>query len=440
MFGTTTELQRRRRMLEMLTQQPQQSALVRTQAPGLPQSAPQSMPAAPMPPAPAIPARAPARPAPSMFAPPGAPAPAEPQGSDEFTAVARRIVPDDSPLAMEQSAQTFTPKKPTLLNQLGFLAQGFDEGPRGYSAARQNFDARQRADWERQQTAASRTTAIDAVRRILATDQDPNVRAVAQMAGTPEAFIEWYAEWKDKEANRGLQSRELDQGDRGLDQNDKRIGLSERELEAGIETNRRQTDLGWYDAQTRRKAVEDSSPGKDPLERGMIANDVDQVQQFADAASTLGGLIPDLNAFAQANTDEPGTGGGSWASWFPLVNKPTEEMRQITSRLAPALRMAGSGSMSDKDMEFLLDQVPNTGRSQQANLQTIQRFKAAARRAQERETYARQYLRRDRSLETFNRFWSAYINDSSIADGDTRDFATWMRDKQQAAAAAGGRR
>lgn len=117
----------------------------------------------------------------------------------------------------------------------------------------------------------------------------------------------------------------------------------------------------------------------------------------ADAAG-VDTALSDLERFARLQEQQQ-TGGlltipGApqvAAAWDPQI----AEMNEISARLAPAQRQAGSGTMSDRDLALFLQSVPGAGRPEASNNAIIDRGRQeGARRqlyAQFLDRYAREY-------------------------------------------------
>lgn len=358
--------------------------------------------------------------APAVQSGPGAPPPAGPQtpapATEEEIEVRATPTPAyDGPLAMDPGRRGFRANMswPERFQVIGATMQQMADNRGQIGATVGNIEQRQREE-----------TAQQALRRIYNT-LSPELQDVVRMAPTADAALGMIVQIRQQEAQNAQADRRLGQGDSELEL--RRTG-QDRDYELG----RGRLDVDRTNAQTSR-AVADAqieAGGRDPLTRGLINADVDALSGMTESMNALQGMLPDMAAFESANEDEPGTGPGSFGTWAPLGigrNTSTQDMRAITARLAPTLRQAGSGAMSDRDLQLFLDSLPGIGNDRATNNRLIGRLRVAARRAAEREQYAREYLQRDRSLSTFNRLWSAYINDAQISEGDTRSFAEWMR-------------
>lgn len=135
-------------------------------------------------------------------------------------------------------------------------------------------------------------------------------------------------------------------------------------------------------------------------------------------------IIQAIEQFAQLNS-QTGTGGVinnvPGASSFNRWMSPNlQQMEQITSAIAPRLRQAGSGAMSDRDLENFRRSLPNINNSAQANTEGGQRIIRGMRRINDYEI-ARLNAQADGRPVEFMREWRAYMNAVSIDRQTTFD-------------------
>lgn len=99
----------------------------------------------------------------------------------------------------------------------------------------------------------------------------------------------------------------------------------------------------------------------------------DRQQKTAEAESSL--------ALIEANLKDQSTGaiGGLYQSGAAYLGDPTKDaVAGIANNMAINLRAAGTGALSNRDMDLLLAQVPSIWNPPQANQELIKRFKIAA--------------------------------------------------------------
>lgn len=134
------------------------------------------------------------------------------------------------------------------------------------------------------------------------------------------------------------------------------------------------------------------------------------IQQFMalNAEATTGGAANNIPLISDVNR----------------VGRPRiQQMEAITSMLAPMLRQAGSGAMSDRDLANFRRSIPNVQNTAAANRQIGERLVRGYRRMQEYEG-ARLNAIAEGDVITFERGWRAYVNSTSI-DTDTT-FEQWQ--------------
>lgn len=100
-------------------------------------------------------------------------------------------------------------------------------------------------------------------------------------------------------------------------------------------------------------------------------------------------------------------------------------MDGITNYMAPKLREAGSGAMSDRDVEMYKQSVPNTRNSRETNATRIEQIRRGNERI--KDFHLSKLMARDSGNEVnFARDWSRYINEVSAFDGKGYvNYETW---------------
>lgn len=142
----------------------------------------------------------------------------------------------------------------------------------------------------------------------------------------------------------------------------------------------------------------------------------DAAEQTVRANQTV---IDAAQQFLELN-EHGATGGASnnvpLVSTLNRINSPMlQQMEALTSRISPLIRQAGSGSMSDRDLENFRRSVPNIQNSADANRENGQRLIAGFRRMNEYET-ARVQAMAEGNTTTFMRQWQGYARQHSIDD------------------------
>lgn len=110
------------------------------------------------------------------------------------------------------------------------------------------------------------------------------------------------------------------------------------------------------------------------------------LKETRDSAGNAYEVLNDLTRFQNLNTQEKSGGiGGVWPfrNIREAFDPEAQQMAEITARLAPAQRPAGSGTTSDRDLALYLQAVPGINRSPIANTAIIERGRGEAVRRQQ---------------------------------------------------------
>lgn len=143
----------------------------------------------------------------------------------------------------------------------------------------------------------------------------------------------------------------------------------------------------------------DRSASLKPIEQKRL----DEVREAgSNALSTLG----DLTRFQDVNTrlNETGYDTGGIKGWvadkanFLLNNPDVQQAKEITARMAPAQRVPGSGTTSDRDLALYLQASPSMTNSKAANDAIIERGRREAVLRQQRADFYEQYAREHGSI------------------------------------------
>jgi hypothetical protein len=124
-----------------------------------------------------------------------------------------------------------------------------------------------------------------------------------------------------------------------------------------------------------------------------INNQIDQFMELNSKHDT-GGMLMNMP-----------TGAGEW--FARNMNSDTQAMDSITHNIAPLMRKAGQGSMSDRDLEMFERAVPNIRATREANTKGATRLKAGIKRMNDFELEKIAAAAEGRQVE-FLREWSIY--------------------------------
>lgn len=137
-----------------------------------------------------------------------------------------------------------------------------------------------------------------------------------------------------------------------------------------------------------------------------------QLSEARAAARNADEVVGDLNRFENLNAVEP---SGGWRA-LPLAREvigafdnEASQMNEITARLAPAQRVPGSGTTSDRDLSLFLQASPSLNRPRNANQAIITRGRAEAERRAAYSAFLDRWSERRGTLigadEAFRVYW-----------------------------------
>jgi hypothetical protein len=154
--------------------------------------------------------------------------------------------------------------------------------------------------------------------------------------------------------------------------------------------------------------------------------------QSMEVQNTAASNIADLQRFLTINA---GTKTGDVASYLgpvgrgirSLTDADYQELEAITSRLAPLQRQAGSGAMSDRDVDMYRRSVPNVTNDQRTNTDVVNRLVRGSMRIMDYESNRlKAYSEGDPGQ--FASEWSRYVGSVSFMDGGNYvSFEQWQR-------------
>jgi hypothetical protein len=154
------------------------------------------------------------------------------------------------------------------------------------------------------------------------------------------------------------------------------------------------------------KAVEQSRGAKE------IEKDIDAVRKEKDAAAMAARFI-ELNKTTKTGglTDRMGITRG-----LQSLGPEYAEMEAITAKLAPAMRVEGSGSTSDFDGKQFERATVGVDKPAKSNENIAKGLMARAQQAEEYADFRQTYLEQNGTLQGADRFWKEYANKNPIFD------------------------
>ena len=135
-----------------------------------------------------------------------------------------------------------------------------------------------------------------------------------------------------------------------------------------------------------------------------------QLKEAREGASTAEEFARQANVFVDLNR-KAGTG---MVNKIPFVSElrsafdpNVAQMDSLTARMAPAQRVPGSGTTSDKDLNLFLRAVPNIDRPGEANAAIARDMSATAKRRAERAVFLDRWAAERGTLMGAEEAWQA---------------------------------
>jgi hypothetical protein len=148
-------------------------------------------------------------------------------------------------------------------------------------------------------------------------------------------------------------------------------------------------------------------------------------QQTTDTMKQNDDIVNQINSFMELNEAHPNATGGfimnSAPEWIARnMSQSTQAMDAITNKIAPLMRQAGQGSMSDSDLKKFERSVPNVRNLIGANRQTAARLKAGMARINDFELHKLQAAAEGRQVQ-FLQEWNMYKSQVPFEKGISFD-------------------
>jgi hypothetical protein len=122
---------------------------------------------------------------------------------------------------------------------------------------------------------------------------------------------------------------------------------------------------------------EAAAPDQDELYKVLAKNEAEQWGDFLKAGSKAASVIPDITMLGELLAMAPsGPVQGRLAQTFSGFNNAADAAKAIINRLAPSMRVAGSGSTSDIEVKMMMDSLGSLINQSGANALIHQAFKA----------------------------------------------------------------
>jgi hypothetical protein len=166
----------------------------------------------------------------------------------------------------------------------------------------------------------------------------------------------------------------------------------------------------WILSQKKAAATQvNLDPGQKKLDEERAKFDVKRIETFQNSADTLRQALPDLDTFEKANQEfSTGTWGNGLLGLQKMMARlgvdlpgtdEGEVLNAIQSRLAPAMRVPGSGASSDTDVKLFIDSLPSISKTEGGNRAIIAMFRTLAERRQQEADFAYNWLTENENLK-----------------------------------------
>lgn len=153
---------------------------------------------------------------------------------------------------------------------------------------------------------------------------------------------------------------------------------------------------------------------------GLSQEERKEVSRSRTEAELVDTTLSDLMRFDRLQNQQ-GTGGLMGLPFAPSVvgafDPEVSEMNEVTARLAPAQRVAGSGTTSDADLRLFLQAVPGVNRPEQANRAIIDRGLQEGGRRQLRAEFLEDYAAQNGTLTGSAEAWRQAYRPPPVRQG-----------------------
>jgi len=146
---------------------------------------------------------------------------------------------------------------------------------------------------------------------------------------------------------------------------------------------------------------------------GLSTREGISIQEARDSAAAVQTDLSDLESFARLQESQ-GTGGAMAIPFARQVvgsfDPEVASMNAITARLAPAQRVPGSGTTSDRDLSLFLQASPSVSQPEQTNTALIDRGRQEGARRQLYAEFLDNYARQNGTLNGSQAAWRQYYD------------------------------
>lgn len=152
---------------------------------------------------------------------------------------------------------------------------------------------------------------------------------------------------------------------------------------------------------------------------GLSTREGISIQEARDSAGAVQADLSDLEAFARLQQRQP-TGGAlaipGARQLAGAFDPDVASMNAITARLAPAQRVPGSGTTSDRDLSLFLQASPSASQPRETNETLIDRGRQEAARRQLYAEFLDRYARQNGTLNGAAEAWRQNYSPPPVAN------------------------
>lgn len=181
----------------------------------------------------------------------------------------------------------------------------------------------------------------------------------------------------------------------------------------GYEVTNERGERAWWDG--KKLTPLDANGMQASRPKALSGQEQLQLKEARDGAESARDFSRQANIFSDLNA-KSGTG---FINKIPFVSEiraaidpNIAQMDALTSRMAPAQRVPGSGTTSDRDLALYLKSVPNIDRPGPANAAIAKDMSATAVRRTARAAFLDRYAAKNGTLigadKAFADFWAGY--------------------------------
>ena len=180
----------------------------------------------------------------------------------------------------------------------------------------------------------------------------------------------------------------------------------------------------------RKQAIEMASKSGQPIviggtnetemQKKMAGKRADTISSYFDKGDAAASLMPEIdNLEALSKLAPHGALTGRFLEMFPEATDASAAFYSMVGRIAPTLRVEGSGSTSDIEFKKMLDSLGSLRNSPEANSMIYDAFRKRAQLDMDRAEVAGMYERGDIDYREAGRRW-AELNRRSVLSSDLK--------------------